>query len=317
MKPGTGQNLNYLEQEKKFPRPADLLTISYQLIVLFIIMLHFRAIHNVFYFVVFHILIIIFLCWLAFTDDSPFLKWLKNWNPVLIIPMNYSELHYMVHNVHPRDFDSLLMQIDYRIFGFHPTVWMESWANPWLTEYLQVVYATFYFLPFILVIYLLKKNQIPDFRYFIFVIVLGYYVSYLGYFSVPALGPRFTLDHLQTNPVTGIWLTDILRNTLNRLESIQRDAFPSGHTAVTLLTMYYAWKYSKTYFWILMVVGTSLIFSTLYLRYHYAVDVLAGFIVAGVIVAVAPLLYRKLMELPLLFFKKLIYLSTSTEDEQA
>jgi membrane-associated phospholipid phosphatase len=316
MKEHFRRNRTIAEPEIKFPRPMDLITIGYQLIVLGIIMLHFRAVHNVFFFILFHVLVIIFLCWLALTDESPFFKWLKSWNPVLIIPMNYSELHYLVHNVHPRDFDGLLIQIDYRIFGTHPTVWMESWANPWLTEYMQIIYATFYFLPFILAIYLLKKKQIPDFRYFIFVILLGYYMSYLGYFTVPALGPRFTLEHLNINPISGLWVTDILRNTLNKLESIQRDAFPSGHTALTFLTMWYAWKYWRTYFWILVVVGSSLIFSTVYLRYHYVIDVAAGLALAGLIIVVAPLLYRKLLDLPSTVAKKVLYLGTATEDEQ-
>jgi membrane-associated phospholipid phosphatase len=310
------QSINYPDQEKRFPRPTDLVTIGYQLIVLFIIVLNFRAVHNVYYFILFHILAVIFLCWLPFTDDSPFFRWLKNWNAILIIPMNYSELHYLVHNVHPKDFDNLLMQIDYRFFGVHPTVWMEAWTRPWVTEYLQIVYASFYFLPIVLAIYLLKKNLQSDFRYFVFVIVLGYYASYLGYFSVPALGPRFTLDHLQNVPLTGLWSAEALREALNKLESIQRDAFPSGHTVITLLTMWYARKYSKTYFRILMVIGTSLIFSTVYLRYHYVIDVLAGFLLTGVVLGVAPVLYRKLLDLPLFFSKKLVYLSTTTEDEK-
>jgi len=295
----------------------DFVTMIYQIIVMFIILFNFRAVHSAFWFIIYHILVIIFLWWLAMTDDTPLFKWLKNWNPIILVPINFSELRYVVHNVHPKDFDNLLIQIDYRIFGVHPTVWMEKWANPWLTEYLQIIYTTFYFLPIILAIYLLKKNQIEQFKYFIFVIVLAYYISYLGYFSVPALGPRFTLDHLQTNPVTGIWIADILKDTLNRLESIQRDAFPSGHTAITLLTMIYARKYYKTYFWVLMVVGTSLVFSTVYLRYHYVIDVLAGFALTGLVLVVAPFFYRKLIELPMLFSKKVIFLNTSTEDEQA
>jgi membrane-associated phospholipid phosphatase len=310
------QGLIYTEQERRFPRPTDLLTIGYQLIVLFIILLNFRAIHNVFYFILFHILVVILLYWLAYTDDSRFFKWLKNWNIILIIPMNYSELHYLVHNVHPRDYDNLLMQIDFRFFGLHPTLWMEKLINPWLTEYLQIVYTTFYFLPIVLAVYLLRKNRLADFNFFVFAIVLGYYVSYLGYFSVPALGPRFTLDHLQNVPLSGIWLAEILRNILNKLESIQRDAFPSGHTVITLLTMWYAWKYFRAYFWILLVIGTSLVFSTVYLRYHYVVDVLAGFMLTGLVLAVAPLLYRKLQDLPLFFAKTMIYFRTSTEDSR-
>jgi len=308
------QNYTYQEQEKRFPRPTDLLVIGYQLIILLIILFNFRAIHNVFYFICFHLLVIVFLYWLPFTDDSPFFKWLKLWNIVLIVPMNYSELHYLVHNVHPRDFDNVLIQIDFRVFGVHPTVWMESWIRPWLTEYLQIIYATFYFLPIVLAVYLLRKKQLADLYYFIFVIVLGYYTSYLGYFSVPALGPRFTLDHLQNMPLHGIWIADGLRDLLNKLESIQRDAFPSGHTVITILTMRYAWKFSKTYFWILLVIGTSLVFSTVYLRYHYVIDVLAGLVLTGLVLSVAPLLYRKLQDLPSFLAKKLVYINTSTED---
>jgi membrane-associated phospholipid phosphatase len=314
MKQAMLSSLTDLEQDRRFPRPADFVTISYQLIVLCVIVLHFRAIPNVLFFVLFQLLVVVFLFWLPFADDSPVFRWLKNWNMLLIVPLNFSTLPYLVHNVHPKDFDNLLIQIDYRLFGTHPTVWMESWMVPWLTEYLQVIYATFYFLPIVLAVYLLRKNRIPDFRYFVFIIVLEYYLSYLGYFIVPALGPRFTLEHLQNNPLSGLWISDILRETLNKLESVQRDAFPSGHTAGTLLTMWYARKHSKSYFRILLVVGSSLIFSTVYLRYHYVIDVLAGVVLAGIVMAIAPLLYRKSLELPLFITKKMIYLGTSTKD---
>ena len=32
----------------------------------------------------------------------------------------------------------------------------------------------------------------------LFGIILCFYLSYIGYLLVPAVGPRFTLDHLQT-----------------------------------------------------------------------------------------------------------------------
>ena len=66
-----------------------------------------------------------------------------------------------------------------------------------------------------------------------------------------------------------------------------------------------------------MVIGTSLVFSTVYLRYHYVIDVLAGFVLTGLVLVVAPLLYRKLQELPLIFAKTMIYFRPSAEDEQA
>ena len=55
-----------------------------------------------------------------------------------------------------------------------------------------------------------------------------------------------------------------------------RDAFPSGHAAVALVVQWYAFRYFRHRAVWLLPLTTALIFSTVYLAYHYAVDVLAG-----------------------------------------
>ena len=161
-------------------------------------------------------------------------------------------------------------------------------------------------MPIILAVILWRRKDYEEFDKFVFVMVFGFYLSYLGYFIVPAVGPRFTLDHLQSFPVTGVWATDAIRHTLDTLENIQRDAFPSGHTEMTLLSMIYAYKYSKKYFYILLVIGTSLIFSTVYLRYHYVVDVIAGIVLALAVVFTADAVYKVLNDKKLGYDKKRI-----------
>ncbi len=78
----------------------------------------------------------------------------------------------------------------------------------------------------------------------------------------------------------GIFSADTIRDTLNALERFKQDAFPSGHTAVVLLVLYYAWHYVRGLFWVFLPVVIALIFSTVYLRYHYVIDVLAGILLA-------------------------------------
>jgi membrane-associated phospholipid phosphatase len=243
-----------------------------------------------------HLLVIGLLAWLPYVKTNRLIKWLKTFNPLIIIPLNFHELHYLVHNVNPVDFDALLIKIDYAIFGIHPTLWLEQYSNPVLVEYLQIVYGTFYFLPLILVLILCKRKEHDNVNFFIYIIVLGFYISYITYFIVPAIGPRFTLDHLQRSPVTGLWLTQFIIDTLNFLENIQRDAFPSGHTEMTILTMIYAWRFSKKYFSVLMIIGTSMIFSTVFLRYHYVIDVIAGALLASVVYIIAEPLYQILKQ---------------------
>jgi membrane-associated phospholipid phosphatase len=257
---------------------------------------HFFSVPNPADLLFYHLVVIVFLLWLPYAKSNKLIRWLRTFNPLIIIPSNFHELHYLVHNVNPVDFDDLLIKIDYAIFGVHPTLWLEQFSNPILVEYFQIVYATFYFLPIILVIILCKRKEQGNTNFFVYIIVLGFYMSYATYFLVPAIGPRFTLNHLQLNPVTGLWVTQPIIDALNFLEDIQRDAFPSGHTEMTILTMIYAWKFSKKYFWILSIIGSSLIISTVFLRYHYVIDVVAGGLLAYVVYLFAEPLYQWLKQ---------------------
>jgi len=113
--------------------------------------------------------------------------------------------------------------------------------------------------------------------------LLGFFLSYAGYFLVPAIGPRYTMTHLQTEALQGYALYPILREGLDALELEMRDCFPSGHTIIALIALWYGWKFHRALFWVLLPIVTALIFSTVYLRYHYVIDVAAGFVVAVVI----------------------------------
>ena len=223
-------------------------------------------------------------------------SFIRGWYPVLLIPITYKELTYLIPLIHPRDYDEELARIDHLVLGVHPTVWLERFTWPALTEVLQIVYSTYYFLPIVLGVVLWRNRSFEKFHFWVFIVVLGFYVSYLGYISVPVIGPRFlkSIVEAQTIPLTGVWLFQSVREILDRAEGITRDCFPSGHTELTLLVLIYARSFHRKVFWFLLPLGTGVIVSTVYLRYHYVVDVVAGALVALVIVMIAKPLYRAL-----------------------
>jgi membrane-associated phospholipid phosphatase len=223
-------------------------------------------------------------------------RFVRGWYPVILIPLTYKELSYLIPLIHPHDFDSALAAIDRRFLGVNPTVWLERFTWPALTEVLQLTYSTYYWLPPILGIVLWRSERFEEFHFWVFVIVLGFYLSYLGYIAVPAIGPRFLPDivQAQTRPLTGLWLFQPVRGMLDRAEGITRDCFPSGHTELTTLVLYYARKFHRKTFWWLLPIGTGIIISTVYLRYHYVVDVVTGALLAVAIVMTAKPLYRAL-----------------------
>jgi membrane-associated phospholipid phosphatase len=231
---------------------------------------------------------------------AAFSRFIHGWYPVALITATFKELTYLIPLIHPRDFDAELAAIDYRLFGAHPTVWLERITFPAITEVLQIVYATYYFLPIILGAVLWRKRWFEQYKFWLFIVALGFYVSYFGYILVPATGPRFlpAIKDAQTFPLTGVWLFHSLRETLDRAEGITRDCFPSGHTELTLLVLYYARRFHRRTFWLLLPVGSALIFSTVYLRYHYVIDVLAGGAAAVIVILIARPLYRLLSQGP-------------------
>jgi membrane-associated phospholipid phosphatase len=232
------------------------------------------------------------LAWFAH-GKKPIWNLLHGFYSMVCIPIAFKEMYFLVPAIHPVDYDASLIMIDYAIFGVHPTQWMYQFSHPVVTEILQLAYASFYLLPLVLVIDLYKRKRYQAFRITFFIVILGFYLSYFGYVAVPATGPRFTLHEFESieEELPGLLLTGSLRiytnsgesipeGTVNPQKHVQRDVFPSGHTLVTLLVMWLAWRYRARSRWYLWISGTLLIIATVYLRYHYVIDLVGGFIFA-------------------------------------
>jgi membrane-associated phospholipid phosphatase len=56
--------------------------------------------------------------------------------------------------------------------------------------------------------------------------------------------------------------------------------FPSLHVGISFVVWLYAFRNSRKLFWILSPLVLSLFVSTIYLRYHYLIDVVAGLVLA-------------------------------------
>ena len=216
---------------------------------------------------------------------------LSDLSPIVFIISIYQSLGNMIQYLRS-DIDSYLIQIDLFLFGVHPTVWMEQWINPWFTDLMSLAYISYYFLPLILVLTLYLKGRTEEFRQTMFVLTFGYYLSFIGYILFPAIGPRYTIAHLYSVPLEGSFITDSVRDLLNALEHNKRDCMPSGHTQIVLIVLYLAHRYEKFLFYIFFPIICGLILSTVYLRYHYVIDLVVGVLFAAGSLIIAPRLYR-------------------------
>lgn len=200
--------------------------------------------------------------------------------PTICILIVFDSLEGLVHSINPRDIDPLLIRLDYAIFGFYPTVMLEKFMNPLLTDVMQLAYCSYYVLPITLGVFLKIKGEDLAFDRSLFLIMLCFYLSYIGYMLMPALGPRYTIAHLQSSDLRGYLIAGRLQDLLNRLEGIKRDAFPSGHTGIALTVLYLSRVHAKGLFRVFLPCVIALILSTVYCRYHYVVDVIGGILLA-------------------------------------
>lgn len=273
---------------------TDLLVVSFTLFLSILGIVFHNRVQYWFEIVIVNLTLQIFIFLLAYFDEKNrnlITHQLRFWYLVPTIFLVFKEIYFLVDPIRGKIYDDLLIKIDRWIFGFDPTHALYHIANPYLTELLQIVYGTFFFLPIILGISLLCKDDKESLRYLAFIIVFGFFLSYLGYLILPAIGPRFTLHDfgMTDTELPGVFLTKFLREVVNSGESIpsgtlnpalvvQRDAFPSGHTQMTLLVMYLSVKFKSRARYFLIPNGTLLIFATVYLRYHYVIDLIAGII---------------------------------------
>ncbi len=218
----------------------------------------------------------------------------RHWYPLPYVASCYKEMSTFIHSVRRTDFDAALARVDFNIWSVHPTVWLERIQSRPLTEILEILYSLFVPAVLFVAFVLWRRREYAAFRFYAFLIALGFLVSYIGYYIVPARGPRFLLASLQSKPLEGLWLYNGLRIGLDRLESAHFDCFPSGHTELTILACWGSRLISPKLFRAYFAYTLSIIFATVYLRYHYTVDVLAGIAVAVALLLVAPFAYRAL-----------------------
>ena len=216
----------------------------------------------------------------------------RHWYPLPYVAWCYREMAVLMPGLRGWEADAELAHLDYRLWGAHPTVWLERISTPILTEYLQIVYTLF--VPAVLYIaYLLwRRARYADFRY----LRISDRPGLSGVVRGLRAGARPRPPLLPAQPANrrSAWalVHRALQLTLDRLESKAWDCFPSGHTELTILAWWGSRLISNRLFWIYFAYTLSIISATVYLRYHYTIDLLAGAAVAGLLVLIAPPLYR-------------------------
>ena len=228
----------------------------------------------------------------------PYWEILRDWFPFLVILMMYYSLWGdATHLLVTTDRDAELIAWDQRLFGFQASVAIQRFISPPLTAWMEFAYA-FHILniPIVACFIYLWRSRLR-FREMMAGVLVVTFFGVLGYLLVPAIGPMFTLRDQFTVPLTQPLALVNRQIEFMDYARIMRDVFPSLHVGISLVVWMYAYRNSRRLFWILLPLILSLWVSTVYLRYHYLVDVLAGLVLGPACFLLANWLFKHFGEI--------------------
>ncbi len=193
--------------------------------------------------------------------------------------------------MHGRFLDDVVIRFEAAIFGLQPTLWLEQYTKPAVTEWMMFAYM-FYFLmyPILCAIIYVRDGEAGMEDYF-FTLGLANILCDLGFILFPVAGPMAAMGDRYTVPLRGYlftWLGEWVRTSMQ----FPGGSIPSPHCAAATVMWAMAYRYHRPTFWLLLPIVLSLYVSTFYGRYHYVSDAVSGILTAAVAVKLAPVLAR-------------------------
>ncbi|MCC6464915.1 MAG: phosphatase PAP2 family protein [Planctomycetes bacterium] len=186
--------------------------------------------------------------------------------------------------------DLALKQADISVCGGYWPAQARALQQPWFTGLLMMCYVGYYISPLVVIVPPILRRRWTEVRRVAAVFAGTLLLTYVGYILIPATGPRFEGTFAAWLPAEPGWFGQMWwAHTLDEAEVIRWDAFPSGHTAVSLIAVLLSMRHERKVGLAYLPCVLGLIVATVVLGYHYVTDVVFGIAcaVAGMLL-VAP-----------------------------
>lgn len=236
---------------------------------------------------------------------------LRHFYPVLLYTGFYRETAALNHLLLPGFLDPFFIRLEAQVFGSQPSLaLMDLFPFLQVSELAHAAYFSYYVMIPGIGLALYFRNRRHFFHY-LSVISFVFYVCYLVYIMVPVIGPSVFFSgsaecplpaDLQPVPPPAFPAAIAVGPFYQIMQWIYRvfeapgAAFPSSHVAVAIATVFFSFRYLRSIRWLHLAVVILLCLSTVYCRYHYAIDAVAGVLTAALLIPVGNRLYLEFAE---------------------
>jgi hypothetical protein len=187
--------------------------------------------------------------------------------------------------------DAAVLRFENQVFGLQPTVWLERFVSPALTEWMMfsyVIYLVIY--PGLGALIRVRRGE-GAMEDYLFTLAVTNIVCFLGFLIYPVAGPMKFIPEAYSVPLTGGLFTGIADSIRVNIHGIG-GTIPSPHCAIATVMWAMSFRYVRPVFYALAPVILSLYVSTFYGRFHYITDSVIGIICGLTMFLSAPALAR-------------------------
>ena len=210
-----------------------------------------------------------------------FFQLLQNILVFALMTFLYKETAMLNTLIFPK-IDEFLSNLDQTIFKFQPSIEFSKHFNSlFFSELFYFGYFCYYLLPLVVfgILYKFLPQKIEEFG---FILISSFLLYYFIFIIIPAEGPQFYF----TFPDNYIEAQGIFGNAIKLIQKngeAPTAAFPSSHVGISWIVIFWLYqnfRKSVKYFLPFVIL---LMFSTVYIKAHYFVDVVAGFLTAPIV----------------------------------
>jgi membrane-associated phospholipid phosphatase len=249
------------------------------------------------------------IVWHARKPAAGAISFFRHFYPVLLYAGFYAETGVLDQMFVQGFLDPVVIGWDQALFGCQPSlVFMRKLPYLPVSELFYAAYFSYYLMigGVGLILYLQNRQH---FFHYVSVVSFVFYICYIIFIFVPVIGPpvffrNFPGYHLPPNlepltlsardPLTlqsGLFYR--LMKWIYKVFEAPGAAIPSSHVAVAFCTVFFSFRYIRLIRWWHLGLCVLLCLATVYCHYHYVSDVLAGIVLAVLLIPICNWLYLK------------------------
>lgn len=193
----------------------------------------------------------------------------------------WTEVDLVRRNLHEGSFDAVIIELEQALLGFHPhELWLPRVDSLWLSELLYASYFAYYLSIILPVVWLWLRQRDEALMDALLRMMAVYTICFFIFALMPVDGPRHTGMIFEGAASQGPFARLVQIVAVEHGESLGA-AFPSSHVAGAVTMAWVGWLYLPRWaFYLLAVEALGVFLSTFYTQAHYAIDSVAGLILA-------------------------------------